>query len=703
MFLLTFAGVLPGLVLLVPRQLDRVAHRHGGEAADRVALVLAIALCVLLVCVKTAERLVPTPRPTMLFVASAVWLLLAIGTFVIALRAAAPPICSGRLDNRVLWVVLAGLLWGVILLFAALGSVSAVPLAAGLLVASAVGYWAPQASPAPAPSRVRLGADLAALALLALAVPNLVVFRPEDPSAGVETTIIQFHQNFYLGPANAVVGGGAMLVDVFSQYGVGSIAFLAGVFALVPIGNGTLALTEGVLAAGMFCCAYLTLRLARVGLALAWSAMAVALVVLVFNLDYPVGALLQHGAFRFGLPMVILVAAVAEARVDNRARLLRGVQVATVAIASVWSFEALLYSLGALAGVAAFRIATTSRPRREMAVRILVQVLLACAAVHAAFALVTLAAAGELPDWGSYVTTLREFLTGSVGELTYDFAPWSPGIAVGALYATSAVALALVVAREPNLVARERPALMALSAGTGYGIALFSYFVNRSSDHILPYVSLPAVIIVTIWLAILLRDGRLSPAGSRLATASVLAGAAILVAVAWSDAGTRLSQSALAHALPGGSSLRGAVDRLWEGPTLGYGAEDAVRMLEEYLPGEEESVVLTSADLSVEALIETDRVNAIPLSDPWEDSLVPDLHREAVKEAVSELEPGRLIVIDAASREVLADRAEGEPTLVPTGIALLQAEALRQITRRFRLKPVARAPSGVEVVELRPR
>ena len=76
------------------------------------------------------------------------------------------------------------------------------------------------------------------------------------------------------------------------------------------------------------------------------------------------------------------------------------------------------------------------------------------------------------------------------------------------------------------------------------------------------------------------------------------------------------------------------------------------------MPGEQESVVLTSADLSVEALMRTDRVNAIPLSDPWEDSLVPDLHRQAVEEAVAELEPGRRMLIDRASREVLLTEPE---------------------------------------------
>ena len=167
----------------------------------------------------------------------------------------------------VLWPALAASLAAVVLCFAHLRSVAPAPLAAGLTIAVAAGYLVAFRSPSfRVPARpLRVGADVFALVLIALAVPNLVVFRPEDPSAAFQTTIIQFHQDFFLGPANALLGGGTMLVDVVSQYGVGSILFLAGVFNLIPISNGTLALTEGVLAAGMFCLAYVTLRLVGVG------------------------------------------------------------------------------------------------------------------------------------------------------------------------------------------------------------------------------------------------------------------------------------------------------------------------------------------------------------------------------------------------------------------------------------------------------
>jgi hypothetical protein len=703
-FIGTFAVLLPLAAIFAPRALDRVAARHGEGIATDLALALGIALCVLLAAGKVAERAFSASGVAMLFAGSVLWLALAAAGLVILLRR---EIHAGAIQRiaPALPAVLAASVAAVALCFAQFHSITPVPLVAGLVIAAAAGYLVAFRQPTlPRPSRgLLVGADVVALVLIALAVPNLVVFTPEDPSASLQTTIIQFHQDFFLGPANALVGGGTMLVDVVSQYGVGSILFLAGVFKLIPIGNGTLAFTEGVLAAGMFCLAYVTLRLAGAGRILAWATLAVAVVVLVFNLVYPLGALLQHGAFRFGMPMVILAAAAWEARAERGRTALWVIQVATVGIASLWALEAFLYCVGAIVGLVAFRAATAPAGRLRIVARSALQVLAACVVVQVVFAVATLIGAGQLPDWGDYLKTLHEFLSGPVGDLTYDFSAWSAGLAIGAIYAASALAIVLVLLREPELVAANRRALLVLSGMTGYGIALFSYFVNRSAEHIVPYVSLPAVLVVALWLSIVLRDWRFSPLTRGAGVAAAAAAAALLIAAAWSNVGLRFSQSALAIAAPGGKSLSGSLDRLWHPPPLAPGATDAERLLRTYMPGEHESVVLTSADLSVEALMRTGRVNEIPLSDPWEDSLLPDLHTADVEDAVAKLRPGQLMLIDGASREVLKSGAAGPSGIVPAGIASLQALALRRIDERFKLGVVARSPSGVEVVELRPR
>ena len=125
---------------------------------------------------------------------------------------------------------------------------------------------------------------------------------------------------------------------------------------------------------------------------------------------------------------------------------------------------------------------------------------------HLLLAATTLAGTGELPDWGQYFAYLETFLLGDLGDFTYDFTRWSPGIAVGAAYFASATGVLLLVRGWPDLVRRERVTLLALAGVSAYGIVLFTYFINRSLVSVLPYVSFPAVLAGALWLSLLLRS-----------------------------------------------------------------------------------------------------------------------------------------------------------------------------------------------------
>jgi hypothetical protein len=187
-----------------------------------------------------------------------------------------------------------------------------------------------------------------------------------------------------------------------------------------------------------------------------------------------------------------------------------------------------------------------------------------------------------------------------------------------------------------------------------------------------------------------------------------------MVATAWAGAGNRFSESALAHLAPGGKSLGGALDRLDDLPALHPEAPAGVRLLAEAMAGEERSVVLTDADLSVEILWRADRVSALPLSDPWEESFVPEQYVDAIRDAVAELEAGDRLLIDKygmddyrgylaePDRDPIYDPFLEEGALVPIGLANVQQLALKEIGLRFRLRTVA-AEGGLRVVELVPR
>ena len=56
----------------------------------------------------------------------------------------------------------------------------------------------------------------------------------------VSFQILTSHQDFYLGPANDLRHGRYMLVDNYSQYGVGVFYFLEAILAPLPFGFGRL-------------------------------------------------------------------------------------------------------------------------------------------------------------------------------------------------------------------------------------------------------------------------------------------------------------------------------------------------------------------------------------------------------------------------------------------------------------------------------
>ena len=307
------------------------------------------------------------------------------------------------------------------------------------------------------PRRWGVAIDALVIVLCLLAMPDLVIFGTDSPFGAFTNRVIQFHHDFFLGPVNEVLHGGAVLVDTASQYGVGSLYFLAGWFELAPIGYGTFGFLDGALFALFFAAGYCVLRIAGTSRLLAGGGLALGVIVLIYNLEFSVGSLPQHGPLRFGLPMVVILAAAAEDRWPERARVALAAQLFVVALSSVWALEAFAYTAATFAAIACFRAWALPGPGR-------LRSLLRTGAVDRgrlrgsptfSWPLATLAAAGQLPDWGQYLAYLNEFLFGEVGDITYDFSHWSAGLPVGAAYLASAAAIVLLARRRRDLVARE--------------------------------------------------------------------------------------------------------------------------------------------------------------------------------------------------------------------------------------------------------
>jgi hypothetical protein len=716
LYLLAFLVVLPLALILAPRLADSLAAGPNTAMLPALTGLLLAALAAAILLARLSDLFSWGGGMGALLGAVAAWW---VGAGAVAVRALRPwprtlPLGGVRFA-RLAWAAAGLLTFGVLMSLTDLGSVSVLAIALGGAAVPAL------LAAARHPPRWRLrnrwgsAADLVIAGLLLLAVPDLVIFRPEEAAGSVdialETGIIQFHQDFLLGPASQVLGGNGVLVDTASQYGVGSIYLLAGWFQLAPIGYGTFGFLDGVLTALFYVAGYCLLRIAGCSRLLAASALAIAVVALVFNLVYPVGGLPQQGPLRFGLPLAVVLATVAGAHWPERSTAAEAAALLALGLSSIWALEAFAATAATFLALAAARAYLLAPGDRIGFLRRLAALAAgACLAAHLIFAAATLAATGELPEWGQYLAYLDAFLFGQLGDLTYDFSRWSPGLAVGAAYLASAAGVILLLRREPSFARRERVALIALAGTTAYGIALYSYFVNRSADHILPYVSLPALLSGALWLGLLLRPGRGAPPAVRTgAVAFSLAVAVLLLAVAASSIGSRFERSALAHAFPRGNSLRDAIDRLWHPPPLDPRAPAGEALLARFMPGEGRSLILVSPDLGTEIMIRAERPNRLPLGDPREDSFVISERLPGLREAVAELRAGDRLLADRAALAVLAAQRSNSSPARPRGsgasapLAPLQRWAMLRIAERFRLRPIHRDPLGFFVIELASR
>jgi hypothetical protein len=562
----------------------------------------------------------------------------------------------------------------------------------------------------------RTGAVVEALIalLLFLCIPDLVIFKPAQTPflTAYSHLAIAGQENYLLGPANELIHGGTMLVNTVSQYGVGSIYFLAGWFHLAPIGYGTVGFLDGILTALTFVAGYCLLRLVGVSRLLASTAMALGVISLIYNRTFPVGALAEHGPLRFGLPLAVLLAVAFGLRFPRRAAAARWGLLLIVAVASIWSIEAFAYTVFTLACMAA--VTGASLPT-ELRLRWLRRWALAAAGAvlvaQVVLALATLAVTSRFPDWGQYLAYFNNFIFGDLANVSYPFARWSPGLAVGALYLSSAIGTTLVVTRLPSVLARESQTMVAIAGTTAYGISLYSYFDNRSSTYLLLYVALPALLTGVLWLSLLLRlSRRAMPAVGPRVLAFALTIGIVVLAAAWSPTAERFSDSALASIVPGGRSLRSALHRLWHPPALDPRAPEGQRLLARYMPGQDRSLVLAldSGDLETEILIRSQRGNLLPIGDSVEESLVPTAREPILRSAIARLHAGDRLLINQTARNYLntvRSRPSYDPLAAPHPnlVAGLEEWVLSEIARRFKVRTLYDDRRGLIVAQLEPR
>jgi hypothetical protein len=501
------------------------------------------------------------------------------------------------------------------------------------------------------------GADVVILALLlllaALPVAALLRGRALDPRLRIVLGVLiplalallawdvsfqplTSHQDFYLGPANDIRHGRYMLVDDYSQYGVGVIYFLAALLAPLPFGYGALVLVVGLLTSLLFGAVYAVLRVATRSLAFAALGTFVALMASTIatigrSTQYP-----STGFLRFGIPWLLVCALVVAHRGERPGRAPTLVAYALVGVAAIWSFETAFYT-GATFAVTVVAVAWTLPRGARLRAAATSLGAGAGAALVAVAALVTVTAAGRgrAPDIGGYLDFLRLYSVHGFGQLPVP--DWSLAYLMGGLYVASLVAVCALAARGQGELARA-PTIVPLAAVSTLGAVSLTYFLGRSHPNNLTHVAPPFVALVTLWTAIAWRSwvrDRTPIAAVGVAFAGVCT--ALLIAQQLPELVDKAPDSALVAALHsvdgGGPGLVQRVRTLTGLPLVDRRTPRVEALVRASVPRGAPLLVAVEPAVATETLIRLDRSDVLPIATPEQDGLSAKRRRTLIRQA----------------------------------------------------------------------
>jgi hypothetical protein len=545
------------------------------------------------------------------------------------------------------------------------------------LLAAALAAWIGWRARAAAGPRARRIVDGAVLVVVILAIAQL------SPIEEIRTS----NMNYFLGPTNDVLNGRPMLVDTYSQYGVGVFYALAALFTLIPIGYGTYTLVLAAATVGVFVSLYLILRMALRSQVLAIAGVVSATFVYLYSIglwqysDFP-----STGPMRFGLPWLVTLAAVAAAATtrSRRRTVLTGCVLILVAVAATWSAETGMYTLGCAVAVAlvdGFSREGTPRARLSATLRAVAIVVGAAIGGWLLLNLATLVFAGQLPNWGPYIALLKLYTVSGFGLL--PIGAWSQGMGVAAIYSVAAVFVTGMLALSPETVRSHLPAFRALAGVTVMGALEFTYFLGRAAPSNLIHVSAPAVTVLFLLLGTL---GTLL--GERTPRITAAAGLGLLACLVFAGANPYLKfkfdGTALGELINGHPSTFTAIDRLASNPVSDSTAASVAHLLDSPSLIHRKIAVIAYPIVESEALIRADRANDIESTNPCQSSLSQTAPERVLNEVRAFPVGGRVIVYSD----------DGQQQLVP-----LQGYELKLLQERFRLRPLrlAGAPANLWV------
>lgn len=330
---------------------------------------------------------------------------------------------------------------------------------------------------------------------------TLIVFAVFDPAFSVNRP----HQNPLLGPVSELRLGKALLVDIETTYGILMIYWISLALNFFPFSFQGLALLTAVFTMIQYALVYCLLRYLLKSILLACLTLFLILVVNLFaTIGGEIVACSVVGPIRFGLPLLLIFLAMIRYRSERFKRYVAFCEKITVAIASLWSFEMLVYTwavyLGILCYEEYYRTQRVTETLKNILKRVF-SVLPWVALVYGLFILDTYRRSGQGPDWNHYLNFVFLVTRGQWNAMAV--AIWSPWFIELFVIWGSFMAIILPVVFGWEKVLKPEKCLVA--GLTTLGVIQFTYYLGRSHPNNLFHISLPVICLAAFWMAELSR------------------------------------------------------------------------------------------------------------------------------------------------------------------------------------------------------
>jgi len=500
----------------------------------------------------------------------------------------------------------------------------------------------------------------------------LTVFLIFDPGF----TYDRHHQNHMLGPVADLMNGKAPLVDINCQYGVGIIYFLKWMFAWMPFSYQGFNFLVTLTYLGLYLMVYILLRYLFKSVPLT---IFTFLIVVMTNFLATIGEAAAYpsiGALRFGLPYFILLSAILR-NVQPRLRQVSfAIEAAVVAVASVWSFEAFVYTIATYLAIAVYEwTAGYSNIRQLLAsiVKRLSGVVVLTFCVHLWLAWDIHSRSGQWPHWPYYFDYIFLYSTDGLGGML--IAPWTPWLFFVIIPLVSFLAIFYKIFWSET---KDYPPEFNLVAGLG-GLAVgqFTYFLGRSHPNNLFHISIPVICLAAFWLVYASRqEGRVLTKFYPVFVYGCYFAAFFLFLNVLPLTAAKI-QTKLTHYAKFHDHFESFARRI---PT-DHKVAEAVDLVEKFAGDKSRVAIFLSADDTTEVLMFTRKTHVFPFNYALQANLLKSEQDRVVNFAHS--------------------LKEGDIIFISKDYSDLQARVVFKLQKEFRFVPREITPEGIVAFELR--